>query len=66
MNGKRFLRAAVTALFSASAGLFCCAAVFFLLWGDTAGAKLLPFLLFVPVFLAAAACLLIFRKRGRR
>ena len=65
MKDKRFLRSLPTALLTASVGLFWCMAAFFLLWGGSVGAKLLPFLLFVPAFAVSVVALLLIRKRKR-
>ena len=64
MKEKRVFRALKLAVICACVGLFWCLAVFFLLWGQNAAVKLLPFIFFVAAFVVAIpAAVIVGRSR---
>ena len=62
MNEKRYVRALRVALITAGFGLLCCVSVFYLFWGRSSAAQLLPGILFL-LSLVVTTLILLIRKR---
>ena len=65
MNEKRYVRALKIAVISVGFGLLCCVSVFYLFWGRSSAAQLLPGILFI-FSLAVSTVILLIRKRLKR
>ena len=59
----RMKRAALIALVTTAMGLFCCLAVFFLLWGTSTAARLLPGILFFAALAASLPVVWLIRRK---
>ena len=63
MKEKRYVRALIVALITASFGLLCCVSIFYLLWGKSTVTQLFPGVIFLAALLLAVPVLLLIGKQ---